>query len=176
MNKYYIIVPIVLLATFGFLYRGAYQDINTKIAQKKAEAAAKVAAEEANKKRIEEIAQKEAAAKQAERDAAEEAKRAKKEKEYADNMAKLENDTKGYLADSDEYTKEINKLEIALLNARSARDKTASEAFELSKKVEAAKVSRRSAELEIQRLIEMVRTKTSASPLAIIPPPPSAKK
>lgn len=176
MNKYYLIVPIVMMATFAFFYNGAKKDIAQKLADKQTVIQAQQKKEADEKKRIEEIAQKEAIAKQAQRDADEAEKIRKKEQKYNDDMAKLEAETKGYLAESDRLTKEINQLEIALLNARSQRDKTGSEAFTLSKKVEEAKVSRRSAELEIQRLIEMLRTRTSTSSLAVIPPPPPSKK
>lgn len=176
MNKFYLITPIVLLTVFVIFQRGAKSEIEQHKAQQEATAKAEKAAEEARRLEIEKKASAEAADRQAKRDAEEEAKRKKREQDYLDAMAKLASDTAAIQTDSDKYTKEINKLEIDLLNARSQRDKTSKEAFDLSKEVEMAKVSRRSAELEIQRLIDMVGSKATSSPLAVIPTPPPAKK
>jgi hypothetical protein len=176
MNKYYLIAPLVLLTVFVYFYRGAKDDMAHAQEVRIAAENTKKADEAARKLLIEKKAQEEAIERQKQREADEDAKRLKKEKEYNDNMARLESDTKGLLAESDKFTKESNELEIALLNARSQRDKASRDAFELSKQVELAKVSRRSAELEIQRLIEMIGVKTSTSSLAVLPPPPPVKK
>lgn len=175
MNKFYVITPIVLLIIFVFFQRGAKSEIDKHKDEQVATAIAEKAAEKARLQEIEKKASAEAAERQAKRDAEEEARRKKREKDYLDAMDKLASDTAVIQADADKYTKEINKLEIDLLNARSQRDKTSKEAFDLSKEVEMAKVSRRSAELEIQRLIEMIGSKTTASPLAIIPQAPAKK-
>lgn len=45
MNKSYVIVPVILLALFGFLYRGALHEMDVK-EKALAEQAAKVKAEE----------------------------------------------------------------------------------------------------------------------------------
>jgi len=176
MNKYYFIVPALLMGGFIFLYRGATDEMKRKDDQHKAEVAAKVAADETHRIEVEKIAQADAAKRQAEREKEDQAKQAKKEKDYNDAMAKLKKETDGYSSEADKLAKESADLEIALVNARTLRDKTNRESFELSKQVELAKINRRSAELEIQRLIEMVGNKAGSSTLAAMPLPPPAKK
>jgi len=176
MNKYYFIVPLVLLGGFIFLYRGAVAEMDLKEKNHQAAVAAAKAEEEAKRKDAEAKAQADAEKHQKEREEEEKAKLAKKEKDYNDAMAKLKHESDGYAADVDKLTKESAELEIALLNGRILRDKTSREAFELYKQVELVKINRRTAELEIQRLIEMVGAKASASSLASMPPPPPAAR
>lgn len=176
MNKFYFIVPALLLGGFIFLYRGAIDEMKIKEDKRLAQIATDKAAEEKHRHEVEEIAQKDAEKRQEERIQEEKAKQAKKEKDYNDAMAKLKKETDGYAADVKKLTKEAADLEIALLNGRISRDKLNRESFELSKQVELAKINRRSAELEIQRLIEMVGTKAGASTLAAMPPPPPPVK
>ncbi len=170
MNKFYFIIPALLLGGFIFLFRGASAKMEIKEAKHKAAIAAKIAIEDANRREIEKKSQEDAAKRQEERIKDEQAKIAKNEKNYSDAMAKLKADTETYAAETAKSNKAAAELEISLLNARINRDKYNRESFELSKQVELAKISRRNAELEIQRLIEMVGTK--ASTLASMPPPP----
>lgn len=175
MNKFYFIVPALLLGGFIFLYRGASAEMKLKeetvLAQRKAEKAA----EDARRAEVEKIAQADAEKRQREREKEELAKQEKKEKDYRDGMAKLKKETDGYLAEADKLAKEAAELEIALVNGRTLRDKTNRESFEISKQMELAKINRRSAELEIQRLIEMVGNKAASSSLAAMPVAPVKK-
>lgn len=176
MNKFYFIIPAVLMVGFIFLFRGADAEMVAKEMKHKADIKAAQETEEKTRKEKELISQIDAEKRQQERLKEEAAKAAKKEKDYNDAMAKLKKETDGYAADVTRLSKEAADLEIALLNGRIARDKLNRESFELSKQVELAKISRRSAELEIQRLIEMVGSKAAASSLAAMPPPPPAAK
>jgi len=176
MNKYYFIIPALLMGGFIFLYRGATDEMERKDKVHKAEVAAKVAAEEAHRVETEKIAQADAEKRQKQREEEEKAKQAKKEKDYSDAMAKLKKETDGYAAEVDKLTKESAALETALIEGRALRDKTNRESFELAKQVELSKINRRSAELEIQRLIEMVGTKAGSSALAAMPVAAPAKK
>ena len=173
MNKFYFIIPVVLLGGFIFLYRGAVDEMNIKEAATKAQIAAAKAEEDAHRHEVEQKAIVDAEKRQKEREKEESAKQAKKEKDYNDAMAKLKHETDGYAAESSKLTKDVADLEVALTNGRTLRDKTSLESFELSKQVELSKINRRRAELEIQRLIEMVGTK--ASTFAAMPPPPVKK-
>lgn len=176
MNKYYFIVPTILLVGFIFLYRGATAEMNRKAEIQLAQKNADKAAEDARKLEVEKIAQADAEKRQKAREEDEKAKLLKKEKDYNDAMAKLKHESDGYSSEADKLAKEAADLEIALINGRILRDKTSRESFELSKQVELAKINRRNAELEIQRLIEMVGNKAGASTLAAMPPPPPAPK
>ena len=176
MNKYYFIVPTILLVGFIFLYRGATAEMNRKAEIQLAAKKAEKAVEEARRLEVEKIAQADAEKRQKVREQEEKTKLLKKEKDYTDAMAKLKHESDGYAAESDKLSKEAADLEIALVNGRILRDKTSRESFELSKQVELAKINRRNAELEIQRLIEMVGSKAGASTLAAMPPPPPVAK
>lgn len=173
MNKYYFIIPAFLLGGFIFLYRGALSEMKHKEETQLAQKAADKAAEDARRIEVEKRAQADAEKRQKDREILEQEKLAKKEKDYNDAMAKLKHETDGYVAESNKLTKDVADLEVALTKGQALRDKTNLEAFELSKQVELSKINRRSAELEIQRLVEMVGTK--ASTLAAMPPPPLKK-
>ncbi|MBI2517394.1 MAG: hypothetical protein HYV95_10835 [Opitutae bacterium] len=175
MNKYYLIVPAVLLGTFLFFYNGALKEMAAKEATKTAEKAAIKAAEDKRKAEIEAKASADAKRRQEERDAEERARAEKKEKDYLDAMKKLKDEADNYSAESDKLAKEAADLDIQLGSLRTQKEKSTREVFELAKQVELAKVSRRNAEIEIQRMVEMLGTKAGASTLATIPPPPAPK-
>lgn len=175
MNKYYIIAPAFMLAAFVFFYRGALAEMDIKEADHAKEVAVAKAQEDARRKEIEAKAEADALKRQLERDAEEKAKLDKKEKEYLTAMNQLRDEADKYTAEADKFAKDGNDLEVLLTNLRVQKEKVNREAFELAKAVELAKINRRSAEMEIQRLIEMVGTKAAASTLAAMPPPPPAK-
>lgn len=174
MNKSYFIVPIVLLALFAFLYRGALQDMDLK--QKNLEEqAARIKAEEKMKKdEIEAKANADAQRRQEQRAADDLAKEQKKQREYDDVMKKLKDESTDYATQSATFAKDAAALEIQITQTRNEREKLNREALELSKQVELAKINRRNAELEIQRMIDMVAKKLNDSAIATPPPPPLA--
>jgi preprotein translocase subunit SecF len=174
MNKFYFGIPLVLLVAFAFVYRGAVEEMDRKEATIKAQQAQEKAAQEAHRKEMEAIAQKDALKRQQEREAEEHAKAEKREREYQDAMRKLKDEADGYSKEADKYAKEAAELEIKLGEARILKDKTTREVFDLQKQVELAKIQRRNAELEIQRMVEMVGQKATA--MAAMPPPPPAPK
>ena len=175
----YVLIPVVLLLAFLFMpgsgYFSAMKDLAAKhaaVAQKKAD---EKAAEDARRKQIEERAQADAKKRQDQRDAEERAKEQKKIKEYEDAMRQLKDEADKYLAEADKNQKDANALELQLNDLRSNKEKTNRETFELSKQVELAKIARRNAELEIQRMVDMVAQRLGASYLAQMPPPAPAK-
>ena len=167
----YVIFPTVMLGVFLFFYFAEAKQAEIKEKQRSAELA-KQKADEAEKKRIaEEKARVDSARRQAER-AAEDAKR------EADKLAKwqaegkrIQDDTDKSVADADRYAKQVAELEIQLDSARKAKDKASREAFDLLKTVERSKVDRRNAEVEIQRLTEMVARRASDSSLTRVAGP-----
>ena len=172
MKKWmYVIFPTVMLGVFLFFYFAEAKQAEIKEKQRSAELA-KQKADEAEKKRIaEEKARVDSARRQAER-AAEDAKR------EADKLAKwqaegkrIQDDTDKSVADADRYAKQVAELEIQLDSARKAKDKASREAFDLLKTVERSKVDRRNAEVEIQRLTEMVARRASDSSLTRVAGP-----
>lgn len=75
-------------------------------------------------------------------------------------------------AESNKHSIKIAALEKELEDLRALREKTNQEYLDLLKKVELAKIDRRSAELEIQRTVEMIARRASESSMAKSPPPP----
>jgi preprotein translocase subunit SecF len=172
MNKYYVIVPAALLIGFIFVYRGAVKDMDTRDAHLREVAAEKAANEENHRKELEKKAQIDAAKQQKIRDDEEQAKLDKEKHDYDAAMTQLKTEADGYAAESDKLQKESNQLDLDITKTRELRDKTTAEAFDLTKQVELEKINRRNAELEIQRLVEMVGKKAADSTLAAMPPPP----
>lgn len=176
MNKSYIIVPAILLALFGFYYNGALKEMKAKEAAQQAQIAADKAAADARKKEIEDKATAEAVKRQQEREAQDAAKEAKKEKDYQDALTALRDETHKYSTEADKLAKEVADLELQISQSRTERENLNRDALDIAKAVELDKIKRRTAELEIQRMIEMVAKKLNDSSITAPPPPPIAAK
>lgn len=177
MKKWmYVIFPGIMLAVFLVIYSSAMKDVELAT-QKKAEEVAKMkAADEAKKKVAEEKAREDSARRSAER-AAEDAKReADRIAKWQNESKKIQDDTDKAQADADRYNKEVAALELTLDSLKKSKDKSSREAFDLVKQVERAKVDRRNAEIEIQRLTEMVSRRAAESSLTRPPAIPTAPK
>jgi chromosome segregation ATPase len=175
MNKFYIIVPLVLLGVFIFFYRGALDDMARRDAEKARLAQIEKEKDDARRKEIEERAAADARKRQEEREAVERAKEEKKQREYNEGMRALTEEAERYIAEADRNAKEAADLEIQLGELRNQRDRVNREVFELAKQVELAKIDRRNAELEIQRMVDMVAQRVGASSLAAAQPPAPAQ-
>ena len=174
MNKSYLIVPVILLAVFGFIYRGALKDMDTKAAQQQAALDERKAADAKHKDEVEAKATAEAQKKQAEREAADLAKEQKKEADYNAVMKQLRDETADFVARTEKLSKEAADLENQISAARNDKERLARESLDLAKQVELEKISRRNAELEIQRMVDMLAKKLNESSIAAMPPPPLA--
>lgn len=165
-----------MLAVFLVIYSSAMKDVELAT-QKKAEEVAKMkAADEAKKKVAEDKAREDSARRSAER-AAEDAKReADKAAKWQSEGKKIQDDTDKAQADAERYTKEVAALELTLDSLKKSKDKASRESFDLIKQVERAKVERRNAEIEIQRLTEMVSRRAAESSLTRPPAIPIAPK
>lgn len=176
----YVLLPVILLVAFLFTpgagYFSSMKELEEKNLRIKAEKDKVKAAEDARRTEIEAKATAEAKKRQEQRDAEERAKEQKKIKEYEDAMKQLRDEATKYANEADAFQKDANALDLQLNELRSLKEKTNREVFELNKQVELAKVSRRTAELEIQRMVDMVAQRLGASSLAQMPPPPAPKK
>jgi ABC-type Na+ efflux pump permease subunit len=162
----YFLPPIIMLGVFIFVYQGALKQMALKD-EAKAVAKAKFEAEEAARKaEIEKKASEDAARRQREREAEEAAKAKKKEDEYLAVMAQLRSEAADYNAQADKLNKEVQDLELAISQARTTKEKLNRETFDLSKEVELAKIARRNAEIEIQRMIEITGKKVADTSIA----------
>jgi hypothetical protein len=172
MNKSYLIVPIVLLAVFGFLYRSASIEMQEKQVARQVELDRKKAEEKKRKDEIEARANADAKKRQDEREAADRAKAEKKEHDYQEVLKALREETTKYSTEADKLSKEAADLEIQISQTRTDKEKLNRETFDLAKQVEQEKINRRNAELEIQRMMEMVATKLTNNSVIVPPPPP----
>jgi len=169
MNRYYIIIPIVLMAVFIYFERGASKEAEVarqqqielkakeeakKLADKQAlEAKAKIASEQRNAERIK----------------AEQDKEEKRKADFQAKIQKLKDDAKRYTDSVELNTKLVASLEKELAAKRATRDSENRLVLDLAKKVEISKKARRAAELEVQRFTEMLSTKANESSMAKIP-------
>jgi septal ring factor EnvC (AmiA/AmiB activator) len=97
--------------------------------------------------------------------------KAQREKDEQDR--KVLDETTKYENEAEKLSKEIAGLELAIANLRTQREDMNREVLESSKKVELAKIDRRNAELEIQRMYDIVAQKVAASFLTQAPPLPA---
>ncbi len=169
----YLVIPGILLGVFIFFYLGAVKEMNAKdLARKEAKALADK--EEADRKKvIEDNATKDAIKRQKDREEADAAKEAKKEADYQAVMTQLRNEANDYSSQADKLNKEVQDLEIAISQTRSNKEKLNRETFDLAKQVELAKIARRTAEIEIQRMVERTGMKVADTSVAKLPPPPA---
>lgn len=166
MKKWlYVLSVSAMTAVFLFFYFAQVKETEAKERVQKA-SAERVAQEEAAKKKAnEEKAQKDAADR-AQKRADDEAKAdAEKQAKYAAEGAKIKAEMDKALAAGDRLSKQFAALEIELDTLHKQREQTAREAFDAQKNVEQAKVARRNAELEIQRMTQMIANRAASSSL-----------
>ena len=179
MKKWmYLIAPGIMLVGFVFIYMSHVEVthekervIAAKIEREKTEA-------EAKKKAAETKAREDAKKRQEERDAEEKKKEQDKAAKQAIDDKKVRDDTAGFTAKADAAQKQLTALESELDRLRKEKDKLSRESFETAKQVELARIARRNAELEVQRMTEMVSRRASDSAMTrppVIPPPPGKK-
>jgi len=167
----YVVMPGIMFGIFLFFYNGAVKEMHAKEEHQKMEKKAKDDAEAARKKVIEDKAIADAEKRQKDREAEDAKKAAEKEAAYNKIMAQLASDTADENAQSDKIAKDVGNLEISISQARSDKEKLNRETFDLAKQVEMAKINRRNAEIEIQRMVEIAGKKVADSSVAIAPPP-----
>lgn len=174
MKKIYIIVPLVLLFLFSFVYRDhTAKQVVIKAERAAAEAAA-AAEEEARKLAAEKSSREESARRTAQREAEAAAKEAARRQQWEDAGAQIAAETAKYRAEGDAHSKRVNELEIEIVELRRQKDQKTNQLLALAEEVELANVSKRNAELEIQRLVDMVAIRLAQSSLTRPPPPPPA--
>ena len=175
MKKWmYLIFPGVLLAGFLVIYFSHKEKAEAKERAHVAEVAKKKAEDDEKKKVAEAKAREDAKKRQDERDAEEKKKEQEKAAKQAADDKKVKDQTAEYTAKVDTLTKQVGQLEIELDRLRKEKDKTSRETFDLAKQVELTRIARRNAELEIQRMTEMVTRRASESSLTRPPPAPAA--
>ncbi len=175
MKKWmFVIFPGILLIIFLFFYQ---QTSAETAAKEKAhtEAAARQKAEDAARKaEIEQKARVDAdkrAADAAAEEARKEADAAAKKKAARD---KIRTETEQAETSVDRYNKDIADLQLQLDALQKQREQDNTVSFDLSKQVEQARVAERDAELEAQRIVDIISQHASKSFLTRLPAPPAA--
>jgi hypothetical protein len=173
----YLIFPGIMLAGFLVLYFSHKEQAEAKERAHVAQVAKEKADAEAKKKVAEAKAREDAKKRQEERDAEEKKKADEKAARQAADDKKVHDAIVEYTAKGNAQAKLLAELEIKLDKLRKEKDQASREAFETAKQVELARVARRNAELEIQRMTEMISKRASESSMTrppIIPPAPAA--
>jgi chromosome segregation ATPase len=173
MKKWmYVLGPGIMLAVFLFFYLTSKAETDRKLAADKIHNA-EVQKEADEKKAIaEKKAQEDAERRNVERAEAEKKAAQDKQDKYDADMARIKADTDRYNALVDANAKQVSELSIELDSLHKQKDSLTREGFELAKRVELAEVSRRNAELEIQRMTTMISNRADQSMMTKMPPPP----
>lgn len=171
MNKLYFIIPVLLLAAFSGVYVMHSKDAAAKAALVSAEAAKKTEAEKAKKAEAERQAREDAEKRTAERLAEEKRREDEKRAKWEAAGKQIADDTASYRTQAEKNAAEAKALEAKLAALRAEKDKAGQTAFDVAKDVEAARIRKRNAELEIQRLVEAVARKagTTLAPATATP-------
>lgn len=177
MKKWmYLIFPSLLLAVFLTFY---FMDAK-RVAERDrlhAEEVVRRNAEEAQKQAdLKQRAEADAKKRADERAAAEAKKEADKVARWNKAGKDIQDAMDKSVAQSNLHSIKIAALEAELDSLRTLREKTNAEYMDLLKKVELAKIERRSAELEIQRTTEMIARRAADSSMTkpVLPPAPPA--
>ena len=169
MNRFYIIAPVVMMLLFGGVFWKHSQasaiearELELKVAKAKADDAAK---KEAAVVKAREDSAKRTAARLAEEQQQEADKRAK----WESSGQKIASDTATAEATIAKHNAAIKALETELTELRATKERVNAKSLEVMQATELARIAKRNAELEIQRLTEMVARKAANTSLASIP-------
>ena len=178
MKKWMYLISVgSMLAIFLVLYFSETKKREEKEHQRTIKVAADLAADKARKDAIEAAAKADADKRAAARAAEEAKKEADKVARWEEEGRKIQEATDKYNADADRSAKKAAALELQLTDLRAQKEKLNREAFDLAKQVELGKINRRTAEMEIQRIVTMIANKAAQSslarPPAVVTPPSS---
>jgi len=175
MKKWiYLIFPTVLLVGLFVIYTGHVKQAEEEARGVAAEVAKARADADEKKKSAESKARADAKKRQDERDAEEKKKSDEKSARQAADDKKVADQTAEFLAKAGAAQKQVSALEAELDRLRKDEDKASRDNFETAKKVELARIARRTAELEIQRTTDMIARRAEQSSMTRPPPPPPA--
>jgi polyhydroxyalkanoate synthesis regulator phasin len=166
MNRLYLLVPIVLLALFCSVHWQHTRTVASTAAAQAAAVAAAQQAELAKKAAAEKQARADAAKRTAERLAEEAARDAAKRARTEEEARRIATDTAACRAQVAALTAEVSALQNQLADLQARRATLNTDAFALAKSVELTRIAHRTAELEIQRLNDLVARQVAATTLA----------
>lgn len=174
MKKWmYVISVSVMTAIFLALYFSESHKIELREKQAHDKAAEAKRIDDAKKAEIEAKARADAEKRAADRAAEEAKKEAERLARWEEEGRKIQETTDKYNAEANTSSKRAAELEVQLSALRATKEKLNREAFELAKQVELGKVERRTAELEIQRTVQIVTNKAMESSMTRAPVVPA---
>jgi len=165
MKKFYFIFPVCLLITFVSLYSRFSAASDIADAEKAQRIAATKMAEERAKAEAEERSRQDSQKRAAERIAEERSKEAEKAAKWDAESKRIAAETDKYNSQVASYTSEIASMEKQLEDLRAKKETRTHELLDDEMQVELAAVGKHNAEMEIQRMTEMVMRRVSKSSL-----------
>jgi len=178
MKKWlYFVAPLAGLGLFLFFFFAHVEEAK-KDAEEKRIVIAKRDKEEADRKAaLEARAREDAAKKAAERAAEDKKKEDDRVAKWSEAGKKIEDDTNEAIRIASNHTARIANLDKQIAESRLKKEQLNAAFIEGARQLELAKIARRNAELEVQRLTEFVSKKADESALAKdIFPAPEPKK
>ncbi len=172
MKKWMYVISVgSMLAIFLFFYFTHLKEAEIRDKARAAQIAQQQKDDADRKALIEAKAREDATARAAARAADEAKKEADKVAKWEADGQKIKDQTDKYNTEADRLSKQAARLEIQLDTLRNDKEKANRESFELAKRVELAKIAKRNAELEIQRMTEMIARRAADSLMARPPAP-----
>jgi hypothetical protein len=176
MKKWLYLISVGgMMAVFLFFYFAFLKETKVKEEQRAVALAKERKIEEDKKAAAEAKAREDAAKRAKERADADAKKEADRLARWQAEGKKIQDATDAANAKADAYSKHISSLEVELNALRTNKEKLNREAFEFAKQVEQARINKRRAELEIQRMTDMIAKRAGDSALAKMPPVAAAK-
>lgn len=173
MKKWlYVIAVGGMLTVFLFFYFGFRKEAELKEKHHQEQIAAQQKAENERKAVIERKAREDAEKRATERAAAEAKKEADRLAKWEAESRKIQEATDAANTKAEAFSKHISQLEVNLNALRTNKEKLSRETFEFAKQVEQARIDKRNAEMEIQRMTDMIAKRAADSTLTRMPPPP----
>lgn len=161
MNRFYLIVPLVLLGLFGGVFWQHHQTASVEAAQKSAAAELAEAAETAKKDDAARLAREDSSRRAAERVAEEQKKEDEKRARWLADGQRVTEETARFAARIAELNRETAQAETELAALRAAEMRLDRENFELAREVELARIAKRNAEFEIHRAADFVANRAA---------------
>jgi flagellar motor protein MotB len=175
MKKWlYFVVPLIGLIVFVFFYISFADQAEKAEIARKAEIVRKTEEEQQRKAVLEERARQDAAKKAQERADADALKEREKTAKWEKQGKDIQDDIDDAIKTSSELTAKIVQQEKELANLRKAKENANRDLVEAARAVEQAKVDRRGAEMNIQRLTAFLAKRAEDSALAAPPALPVA--
>lgn len=176
MKKWiYVLAPVCMLVVFLFFYFSFSKQLEERERVVAAKVAADKKAEDERKAAIETKAREDAERRAAARAAEEAKKEADRLAKWNAESQKIQDATDSYNKEADALAKTVSDLTVQLDALRKAKETANRDYLEAIKRVERARIAKRTAEFEIQRMTDMIASRAANSAMARPPAAPASK-